>query len=148
MNRRNLIKLGLGAGLSYVSQIGFAQLDLFNVLNPYIWPSGKSVDYSVAQSPLVQWAAVPRSYPPNTTTTYGFLEGLATESVLPVILQLNIGTIPKPWFGRDESAKGVPEFPRSGLYVAFEVGAAWCHCLAAIKKVTVHQQVVMIPASY
>jgi hypothetical protein len=116
------MKLGLGAGLSYIARSVIAQPDFGNILKPSIWPTGKWIDYSVAQSPLVNWEAVPRKFEPTKTTTYGFLEGLATERVLPVVLPLNIGTVPNPWFGRDEMIKGVPAFPRSGLYVAFEVG--------------------------
>ncbi|MFC5475457.1 hypothetical protein [Paraherbaspirillum soli] len=123
MNRRTLLQLGLGAALGQLASRASAQTDLLNGLNPNIWPGQKRVDYNTAQSPLIEWEevkdeSVKRSQP-EKRRMLGFIEGMATETVLPVLMPIGLGVQPRPWEGRDETEKSVPTFPRSGLYMGF-----------------------------
>jgi len=104
-----------------------AQPELPNIVEIAAWPTVKEIDYQSATSPLVDWnTSTFDYYPKGTEVTYGFLEGVATDKILPVILPLNIGTIPKPWVGRVDDPR-VPPFPRSGLYIAVDVGVGMIH---------------------
>ncbi|PFH09427.1 hypothetical protein BCF11_1823 [Collimonas sp. PA-H2] len=125
MKRGSILQFGLGTALGQFAPRAFSQTDLFNGLNPNIWPGQKRVDYSTAQSPLIEWEeikdeAVSNSQP-DKKKVLGFIDGMATDSVLPVIMPIGLGAQPQPWRGRDETERHVPEFPRSGLHMALDL---------------------------
>lgn len=98
-----------------------AQPDLLGLVRREVWPAAELPDYERAKSPLVEWnTSTFNYYPPGQTRTYGFLDSLATERILPVILPLSIGTVPRPWFGRPDDPR-MPALPQSGLYIAVDI---------------------------
>lgn len=118
---KTLIASSLAIFLAQDTPEARAQSELLGFSKSTVWPTVKEIDYESAKSSLVDWnTSTFDYYPKGTKVTYGFLEGVATDKILPVILPLNIGTIPKPWVGRVDDPR-VPPFPRSGLYIAVDI---------------------------
>jgi hypothetical protein len=81
-----------------------------------IVPTLRRVDYETAKSPLVIWSDVKKSS--REVEVNGFVEGVATKDLLPVIRPISVFVIEEPWSGLDSR---LPDFPRSGLYLDFEL---------------------------
>jgi hypothetical protein len=82
-----------------------------------ISPKLRQADYKSAQSPLVSWISV-KDPGSEKEEVNGFIEGLATNKLLPVVRPISVFVIQDP--GRRFSSD-MPRFPHSGLYLDFEL---------------------------
>jgi hypothetical protein len=96
--------------------IGLLAPGLSGLFKSPIIPSLRRVDYEAARSPLVVWSNVNESS--QEVKMNGFVEGVATKDLLPVIRPISVFAVEEPWSGLD---RRLPDFPRSGLYLDFEL---------------------------
>jgi hypothetical protein len=82
-----------------------------------VLPKFRRADYETAQSPLVSWLPVKDPIAEKEEMN-GFIEGIATNKLLPVLRPISIFVIQDP--GRKFSSN-MPEFPNSGIYLDFEL---------------------------